>query len=107
MPTKGGPTKESQRRRAESEPDTTWREQAACAGVDPDLFFPLGESGPVNEPMIDAAKALCEECVVKQDCLNYVLANNEKYGIWGGTTPKERRAIIKRGWLDSQVKRSA
>ncbi|MCB1258049.1 MAG: WhiB family transcriptional regulator [Microthrixaceae bacterium] len=60
---------------------------ANCMGVDPDLFFP--ERGASTAE----AKAVCEGCVVKDLCLESALANGEKFGIWGGTSERERRAL--------------
>jgi WhiB family redox-sensing transcriptional regulator len=56
-------------------------------GVDPDLFFP--ERGASTKE----AKAVCQGCVVREDCLEYALANGEKFGIWGGLSERERRRI--------------
>lgn len=64
-----------------------WRASAGCKGADPDLFFPeRGES-------TGAAKAVCRECPVRRDCLEYALANVEKFGIWGGLSERERRRV--------------
>lgn len=64
-----------------------WIEQANCRGVDPELFFPArGES-------VKKARAVCKGCVVRGKCLDYALVHGEKYGIWGGTTEKERRRL--------------
>jgi WhiB family redox-sensing transcriptional regulator len=64
-----------------------WRTQAACRGLDPELFYP--KRGTRTAP----ARKVCAACPVRADCLEYALANFEKDGIWGGTTGKERRAI--------------
>jgi WhiB family redox-sensing transcriptional regulator len=65
----------------------TWQLHSNCRGVDPELFFPLrGES-------TWEAKAVCAGCIVRQDCLEYALANNEKWGIWGGLSERGRRAV--------------
>jgi len=64
-----------------------WQLQANCLGVDPDLFFP--ERGASTKE----AKAVCRGCVVREDCLEYALANGEKFGIWGGLSERERRKI--------------
>lgn len=70
------------------EPDNeAWQSQANCLGVDPDLFFP--ERGASTAE----AKAVCAGCVVREQCLEYALANGEKFGIWGGTSERERRVI--------------
>jgi len=62
-----------------------WQGKANCMGVDPDLFFP--ERGASTRE----AKEVCRGCVVREDCLEYALANGEKFGIWGGLSERERR----------------
>jgi WhiB family redox-sensing transcriptional regulator len=69
-----------------------WREHAACRDTDPDLFFPVGTTGPAIE-QIDNAKAVCRECDVQKTCLEYALVTNQDSGIWGGTSEEERRAL--------------
>jgi len=64
-----------------------WRERAACRGSDPDLFY------PINEDEADEAIAICNACPVREPCLEYALAARERYGVWGGTTEKDRRRI--------------
>jgi WhiB family transcriptional regulator, redox-sensing transcriptional regulator len=65
----------------------SWQMFANCLGVDPDLFFP--ERGASTKE----AKQVCQGCVVREDCLEYALANGEKFGIWGGLSERERRRI--------------
>ena len=65
----------------------SWQDLANCLGVDPDLFFP--ERGASTRE----AKEVCRGCVVREDCLEYALANGEKFGIWGGMSERERRRI--------------
>jgi WhiB family transcriptional regulator, redox-sensing transcriptional regulator len=65
----------------------TWQDLANCLGVDPDLFFP--ERGASTRE----AKEVCRGCVVREQCLEYALANGEKFGIWGGLSERERRRI--------------
>lgn len=61
--------------------------RGACVGVDPELFFPdRGESA-------EAAKAVCAGCAVRQRCLEYALDHNERHGIWGGTSERDRRRL--------------
>lgn len=67
-----------------------WKEQAACADTDPELFFPVGTTGPAIE-QIETAKQICRLCTVREECLEYALAMNEQHGIWGGLTEDERR----------------
>ena len=70
-----------------NDPDRLWQSDAKCLGVDPDLFFP--ERGASTKE----AKAVCRECPVRGDCLESALENNEKFGIWGGLSERERRRI--------------
>jgi WhiB family redox-sensing transcriptional regulator len=72
--------------------DGEWRAQAACRSVDPDLFFPLGRTGAVLDH-IEAARAVCHDCTVRVDCLEFALATHQDDGIWGGTTEEERRRL--------------
>lgn len=64
-----------------------WQDQANCLGVDPDLFFP--ERGASTRE----AKEVCKGCIVRGECLEYALANGEKFGIWGGLSERERRRL--------------
>ncbi|WP_406103212.1 WhiB family transcriptional regulator [Streptomyces sp. NBC_01003] len=73
-----------------------WRERAACLRVDPDLFFPIGNSGPALT-QIDEAKAVCGSCPVLEQCLGWAVGVGQVEGIWGGMTESERRAIRRRG----------
>ncbi len=72
-----------------------WRREAACRDTDPDLFFPVGTTGPAIE-QIDEAKAVCRACHAQSLCLEYALATNQDSGIWGGTSEDERRQLRKR-----------
>jgi WhiB family transcriptional regulator, redox-sensing transcriptional regulator len=74
------------------EPDGSWRDQAACAGSDTDLFFPIGE----DDDVAASAKAVCAICPVKDECLQYALATNQTDGVWGGLTGAERRRLRRR-----------
>ena len=70
--------------------DFEWTDAAACKGMPVSNFFPLkGESNQI----VRAAKAVCNDCVVKTDCLNFAIDNFMPYGIWGGTSIKERRYL--------------
>jgi WhiB family redox-sensing transcriptional regulator len=64
-----------------------WRLRANCLGVDPELFFPQRGSS-TREP-----KAVCAGCVVREDCLEFAVANGEKWGIWGGMSERQRRQV--------------
>jgi WhiB family transcriptional regulator, redox-sensing transcriptional regulator len=68
---------------------SSWRDQAACRGLDPEIFY------PVSDDEADAAKAVCAACPVRGACLEYALANRERDGIWGGATERERRRMIR------------
>lgn len=74
-----------------------WQEMANCLGVDPDLFFP--ERGASTRE----AKDVCRGCVVQGECLEYALANGEKFGIWGGMSERERRRIRRQRALARQA----
>ena len=67
----------------------TWRNRAACRGVDPDVFY------PVSDEETEVAKAICAQCPVREACLEYALANRERDGVWGGATERERRRMIR------------
>ena len=64
--------------------DRSWQAQANCMGVDPDLFFP--ERGASTRE----AKEVCRGCVVREDCLEYALRDDQLQGIWGGMSERER-----------------
>ena len=74
-----------------------WRAQAACRDTDPDLFFPVGSTGPAVE-QIEAAKAVCRRCPVQATCLEFALSTNQEAGVWGGASEEERRKLRK-AWL--------
>lgn len=67
-----------------------WRDKAACRDEDPELFFPVGTSGPALI-QTKLAKAVCRRCPVKNECLKAGLTAG--YGIWGGYDEDERRAM--------------
>ncbi|MEN9715660.1 MAG: hypothetical protein RJA35_1127 [Actinomycetota bacterium] len=78
---------------AYSEQDTdplAWQADALCAQTDPEAFFP--EKGGSTRD----AKRICAGCDVKAQCLEYALANDERFGIWGGLSERERRKLKKR-----------
>jgi len=76
--------------------DERWREHAACATVDNDLFFPVGVTGPAVS-QIARAKAVCAGCEVRETCLEFAIATNQEYGVWGGASEEERRTL-RRAW---------
>ncbi|MGW7790320.1 WhiB family transcriptional regulator [Streptomyces tricolor] len=72
-----------------------WRDHAACRHEDPDLFFPIGTTGPA-QVQTEQAKAVCGHCPVREQCLEWALGSGEIIGIWGGTTELERRSLRRR-----------
>jgi WhiB family transcriptional regulator, redox-sensing transcriptional regulator len=66
-----------------------WQERALCAQTDPEAFFPE-KGGSTRE-----AKKICGGCEVRTECLEYALAHDERFGIWGGLSERERRRIRK------------
>jgi WhiB family transcriptional regulator, redox-sensing transcriptional regulator len=70
--------------------DELWQEKALCAQTDPEAFFPE-KGGSTRE-----AKRICQGCEVRDACLEYALAHDERFGIWGGLSERERRRL-KRG----------
>jgi WhiB family redox-sensing transcriptional regulator len=69
----------------------SWRDDAACRDADPDLFFPVGTTGPALRH-IDEAKRICRACPAQSQCLAWALDHGVTDGVWGGTTADERRA---------------
>jgi WhiB family redox-sensing transcriptional regulator len=64
-----------------------WQTHALCTQVDPEIFFP--ERGGSSK----AARSVCAQCDVRTQCLEYALNNKEQFGIWGGTSERERRRL--------------
>ncbi|MCK9894901.1 WhiB family transcriptional regulator [Frankia sp. AgB32] len=69
-----------------------WRHRALCRDEDPELFFPIGTTGPA-ERQVEEAKAVCARCAVTSDCLNWALDTGQDSGVWGGMSEDERRAL--------------
>ena len=70
-------------------PELAWQERALCAQTDPEAFFPE-KGGSTHE-----AKRVCMACEVRSECLEYALAKDERFGIWGGLSERERRRVKK------------
>ncbi|MGH9282110.1 MAG: WhiB family transcriptional regulator [Acidimicrobiales bacterium] len=68
----------------------SWRQRAACRGVDPDVFYPS------SDEEAEEAKAICRMCPVREACLEYALVNRIDHGVWGGCSERERRRILRR-----------
>ncbi len=73
-----------------------WRKKAACLDEDPELFFPIGTTGRALE-QIEEAKAVCAQCPVIQECLEWALDTNQDAGVWGGMSEEGRRTL-RRKW---------
>ena len=69
--------------------EASWQERALCAETDPEAFFPE-KGGSTRE-----AKKVCLGCDVRAECLEYALENDERFGIWGGLSERERRRVKK------------
>ena len=72
-----------------------WRHHAACRDEDPELFFPIGNTGPALL-QIDEAKQVCQRCAVMEPCLQWALESGQDSGVWGGLSEDERRALKRR-----------
>ena len=67
-----------------------WMAEGKCRDVPPSVFFPSDGVG------VDAARKICADCPVKAPCLEYALLNRVDHGVWGGTSERERRRILRR-----------
>jgi WhiB family redox-sensing transcriptional regulator len=74
-------------RKVEDDEALAWQGDALCAQTDPEAFFPE-KGGSTRE-----AKRICDGCEVRSECLDYALANDERFGIWGGLSERERRKL--------------
>lgn len=72
-----------------------WRQDAACRDEDPDLFFPIGSTGPALLQVAEA-KAACRRCPVVERCLEWAMEHGQDSGVWGGLDESERRALKRR-----------
>ena len=75
-----------------------WQEQAACREYDNVLFFgpDAGESELEKQSREQRAKQVCQRCPVQEACLEFAMETNQKYGIWGGLSDKERASLKRR-----------
>jgi WhiB family redox-sensing transcriptional regulator len=71
----------------DADEDQEWQDRALCAETDPEAFFPE-KGGSTRE-----AKRICSGCEVRAQCLEYALAHDERFGIWGGLSERERRRL--------------
>lgn len=72
--------------------DLDWQERGICNQTDPEIFFPK-KGG--DAALVAAAKRVCMSCEVRVECLNYALDNDERFGIFGGLTERQRRRITR------------
>jgi WhiB family transcriptional regulator, redox-sensing transcriptional regulator len=72
-----------------------WRHRAACRDEDPELFFPIGNTGPALV-QIEEAKQVCRRCPVTESCLQWALSSGQDAGVWGAMSEDERRALKRR-----------
>ena len=70
----------------------TWRERTACRAEEPELFFPLGTTGPGLEHL-GKAKSVCQRCPVTSECLAWALETDQRAGVWGRLSEDERREL--------------
>jgi WhiB family redox-sensing transcriptional regulator len=70
--------------------EASWQERSLCAQTDPEAFFPE-KGGSTRE-----AKRICTGCEVRSECLEYALEHDERFGIWGGLSERERRKLKRR-----------
>lgn len=78
------------------EPEPDWRDSSACIGLDLNLFFPISTVGAAARSQIEEAKAVCVECPVQRQCLDWALEVGPEFGIFGGCTDAERRRLRQR-----------
>lgn len=79
--------------------DDEWMAAAACREVAPEVMFPVDGAG------VEAAKRICAECVVQEECLEYALTTRQDHGVWGGTSERQRRRMLKARRLPLIIKR--
>ena len=72
--------------------DMQWLSEARCLTEDPELFFPVGNTGPAVE-QIEQAKSVCNQCSVTSLCLEYAIKENKDTGVWGGLSEDERKSL--------------
>lgn len=94
---------------ASLEAEARWQDRAACKGMDPTIFFGPEHTEVVKEKRDreEAAKQVCRTCPVNRECLEHALDAKEAYGIWGGLTELERKALLRRRASSSVVLASA
>lgn len=72
--------------------DMDWVDRARCRSEDPELFFPVGTTGAAAV-QIERARAVCAQCDVRMQCLEWAMSTGQEAGVWGGLSEEERRAL--------------
>jgi WhiB family redox-sensing transcriptional regulator len=72
--------------------DMQWLNDSRCRTEDPEIFFPVGNTGPAID-QIELAKSICRECQVSTLCLEYAIKENQDAGVWGGMSEDERKSL--------------
>ncbi|MEU2487122.1 WhiB family transcriptional regulator [Streptomyces sp. NPDC012617] len=72
-----------------------WSDDAACAGAEAAAFFPVGKGGVPASVLAGDAKATCQRCPVRPECLGHALTFREDYGVWGGLDEDERAELLR------------
>ena len=80
---------------------TEWMANGLCADKHPSIFFPSDGVG------VETARKICNECPMQQPCLEHALRNRIDHGVWGGTSERQRRRILKQRRLDALARASA
>jgi WhiB family transcriptional regulator, redox-sensing transcriptional regulator len=83
-----------------------WLDRARCLDEDPELFFPVGSTGPALD-QVESAKAVCGPCTVRSECLQWALDTAQDAGVWGGMSEEERRAIRRARRREERAARKA
>jgi WhiB family redox-sensing transcriptional regulator len=81
--------------------ELAWQMDAPCAQTDPEIFF------PEDKQDVRLAKTICKTCPVISQCLAFALENSETFGVWGGTTARERQILRNRGKGRPRIERLA
>lgn len=82
-------------------PVGAWVDEALCAEVGGEAWFAQPKGGPTYE--LNLARTICQACPVRRECLTFAVENDERYGIWGGLTPMERRPLVRAYKSSTQV----
>lgn len=83
-----------------------WRSRSACRDEDPELFFPIGSTGPAAV-QIEQARSICMRCEVRADCLEWAIDTGQDAGVWGATSEDERKALRRTRKREAAARRLA